>query len=195
MAYLHVRATSGFVLGEREELIIPCKIEEVDMLHNVIYIIVNKGDEFEDNEEIVLEMINEYEEDRNVFYMDKGKLNGKEQECFIFVLSNDIEENVLKKLFKKESFDSVYLAYITIPMNDFEKELLVSSIEPNGFNCSDTEYFLWYLTNICTEMYPLSDSYLCDVYELYRKFQEKKIELANILMKRIDDEMKQLELK
>lgn len=118
MAYLHVRAK-----GEREELIIPCKIKKVDMLDNVIYIIVNKEDEFEDNEEIVLEMINEYEEDTSAFYMDKDKLNGKEQECFIFVLSNDIEENVLKKLFKKESFDSVYLIYTTIPMNDLEREL------------------------------------------------------------------------
>ena len=182
MAYLHVRAKD-----EREELIVPCKIEEVDMLDNVIFITVN-------NEEIVLEMINGYEEDTNTFYMDKCKLNGKEQACFIFVLSNGIEENVLKKLFKKESFDSIYLAYITIPMNDLERELLISSIEPNDFNCSDTEYFLWYLTNICAPSYPLSDSYLCDAYELYRKFQEKKIESANILMRKIDDEMKQLGL-
>lgn len=190
MAYLHVRAK-----GEREELMIPCKIKKVDMLDNVIYIILNKGDELEDNGEIVLEMINGYEADTSAFYMDKDKLNGKEQECFIFVLSNGIEENVLKKLFKKESFDSVYLAYITIPMNDLEKELPISSIEPNEFNCSDTEYFLWYLTSICTKMYPLSDSYLYEAYGLYHKFQEKKIELANILMKRIDDEMKQLGLK
>lgn len=116
------------------------------MLDNVIYIIVNKEDELEDNGEIVLEMINRYEADTSAFYMDKDKLNGKEQECFIFVLSNDIEENVLKKLFKKESFDSVYVAYITIPMNDLEKELPISSIELNEFNCSDLETYwekLW----------------------------------------------------